>query len=116
MENEYEDRTDLTAVFATWHGPNSSGWYTDISWWATDLATPLGGVTTCDKLRPGSTTLCDHWHVALDNDPQTDAQRRATACHELGHTIGFKDGDGGWCGPGSDELSSHDIWHINARY
>lgn len=105
---------------------------TDIVWWAISIPTPgVRGQTTCQAYLTG--WRCDRSWVDLDfayiDEGDNDwFDRRKTAMHEIGHTIGL-----GHHSPAAHDCTmvtgevpstdikwrsydAHDIGHINAAY
>lgn len=128
-ENELDAKTDLSLWEDSCHLNcyNSSTPHVDLSWWASDLPAPLGGLATCNIYVAGDTSRCDHWQVVFDNDPgQSSNSLRQKVCHELVHTVGFKDSGitlapygclgGGDINNGVLDTVWHEQSHINARY
>jgi hypothetical protein len=84
-------------------------------------ATGVGvrGSTVCTKVASGR---CDSAIIRLNSDLLTDyTQRRKTACHEIGYTVGMShDGAYGGCmvsGTSSaSKYSSHHVAHVNATF
>jgi hypothetical protein len=105
--------------------------YTDVWWYKTDLPAGYRGQRTCAVVGD-IPSVCDRSNVHLDF-AEIDIggldweDRRKTACHELGHTIGLGEEPGTvYCMvqgdvPNANETyrrySSHDITsHINVQY
>lgn len=93
-----------------------------------DLA---GAFAWAQCTRPASSSICDQSTVTFNaNKPHSDY--RALACHELGHTLGLKDGQFATYGSNSASAavdrscmrsnpdvryySNHDKGHINGQY
>lgn len=104
---------------------------TDIQWWLWNLPAGVRGEAKCMDWNSGS--VCNSANINMDF-PEIDKRgddwydRRKTALHEIGHTVGL-----GHHSPGTHDctmvsgeipsravkwrsLHAHDIGHINARY
>ena len=102
--------------------------YTDVWWYKADLPAGARGQRICAVVGD-IPSVCDRSNVSIDfvevdigsNDWE---DRRKTACHELGHSVGLNH-DTESCMisgeiPNVNEqwrrYSSHDVGHINAQY
>lgn len=117
------DPTDLTTGRVYYHYNSGLTYpYVDVSWWVTDLPSPLAGSAGCNKTLSGN--RCDHWHVQFDEEGTSEAIRDHLVCHEVGHTVGLEhyNPTGGYssCMRSTTNmftnLHSHDTSHINGYY
>lgn len=87
---------------------------TDVVWIEGDLAGNLRGSRVCtDQSNPG---ICGANDVTLDIDElnegsNDDADRKKTACHELGHTLGLGHDD-----PNTDCMLSGEVPNADVQY
>ena len=97
---------------------------TDVVWrQSNDIGSGYRGLYSCRNLN--SAGQCTNAHVTLNPDLLTDDRnRRKTACHELGHSVGLRHGDNvdcminGWISvyyQYPDIYSTHHRTHINNR-
>lgn len=102
--------------------------YTDVWWYKADLPAGVRGQRVCVVVGD-IPSVCDRSNVSIDfaevdigsNDWE---DRRKTACHELGHSVGLNhdtascmiSGEIPSVGEQWRRYSSHDVGHINAQY
>lgn len=99
-------------------------WYSEpassSSWGPGDGA--VAAKTTCMEYVSGSTTVCNRFRVMIKDDATglSSLLSKNLACHELGHTVGFRDGgnNGTSCMDGGENgaIDDWEISHINAYY
>ncbi len=104
----------------------SYGTHDDVIWYATAASnmetTGAAGETGC--MRSAGSDKCDRWRIKVDQAMRVNGVSWATKwnvfCHEVGHTVGFRDGGtaGTSCMDGGDNgiLGQYEIDKINLRY
>lgn len=100
----------------------------DLDWDGSSSGYNLYAFAKCVKYWPRASDtapwLCDQYEVRYDLadvDRFTTTQRKALACHEVGHTVGLDhSNESSSCmrtgAHTTVKLSSHDVAHINGRY
>ena len=113
-EDNYEP-TDLTFTKA-------SSYYSsvDVYWYVTYIPGHIGGTYECKAW--ASSTRCDRSLIKIADDAvlMSDLLQNNLVCHELGHSVGFRDGGtaGASCMTGGDnnKLAWWEIQKINFKY
>lgn len=116
--NNLDSQTDMTDTYVSGCGP-----YTDAIFSLSNSSSMGAGVrgsTQCTAFTGGG--RCETAQIKLNTQLLTDyTQRRKTACHELGHSVGLSHGStyGGCMVSGvssNSTYSSHHVSHINATF
>lgn len=117
LEGDYEP-TDLSV----WQASAYASWV-DIYWYATpSLENPAAAAdTTCMSWRDAE--RCDRFRIRIKEDARyklTTLLQENLTCHEIGHTVGFRDGgfNGTSCMTGGNNaiLNWFERLEINGRY
>ncbi|MBQ89816.1 MAG: hypothetical protein CL441_00110 [Acidimicrobiaceae bacterium] len=96
-------------------------WYVVPSWLMTYPT--AAAEAQCQGYVTGSTTICDRFSIKINDNVATGMSvlhKHNMACHEIGHTVGFRDGgtaqtscmDGG----NNQMLGTYEIAKINLHY